>query len=176
MRIEKAEITDLPKILKLQKICFQESALRHNSIDIPPLQQTLLGLEREYETTVILKVLLNVEIVGSIRAFVNKDTCYIGRVIVHPKFQNRGIGKQLMKEIENRFSDVKRYELFTGFLDEKNLSFYKSLGYTRYKEEKQTDSLTLVYMEKCKDVDSPFSHLTNVSSSLRLQKCIQKTT
>ncbi len=36
---------------------------------------------------------------GSVRAFVKEETCYIRRLVVHPDFQNQGTGTRLMDEI-----------------------------------------------------------------------------
>jgi ribosomal protein S18 acetylase RimI-like enzyme len=151
MIIENAKHVDLSEILKLQKLCFREAAERLNAFDIPPLMQTLQQLEAEHKTFLILKASEENEIVGSIRAYVKDDTCFILRVIVSPKFQNRSIGKKLMSEMENRFKHVKRFELFTGSLDEKNLYFYQSIGYKPFKEERQSEKLTFVYLEKVMD-------------------------
>jgi ribosomal protein S18 acetylase RimI-like enzyme len=148
MIIENAKHIDLPVILKLQKLCYREAAERLDDFTIPPLMQTLSNLETEHKTSLILKALEDDEIVGSIRAFAKDGTCFIGRVIVHPKFQNRGIGKLLMNEIEKRFSHIPRFELFTGSSEEKNLYFYQSIGYLPFKEEKVSEKLTFIYLEK----------------------------
>jgi GNAT superfamily N-acetyltransferase len=69
-------------------------------------------------------------------------------VIVHPEHQNRGIGKELMKSVERRFSGCGKFSLFTGSLSKRNLYFYGSLGYEPVRKEKVNDKLTLVYLEK----------------------------
>lgn len=75
-------------------------------------------------------------------------TCYIGKLIVHPDFQNKGIGKELMNYVETYFNKAKRYELFTGNKSHRNLHFYKRLGYEKFREKIITEDLALVYMEK----------------------------
>jgi ribosomal protein S18 acetylase RimI-like enzyme len=67
--------------------------------------------------------------VGSVRGRLEGDTCHIGRLVVHPRLQRRGIGARLMREIEGRFPKARRYELFTGHLSEGNLRLYRRLGY-----------------------------------------------
>lgn len=121
--IEIATKNDLEDILKLQKLAYQENAIRYNDFSILPLTQTLEELKKESESSIILKVVEGGMIVGSVRAFEKDGSCYIGRLIVHPGYQNKGIGKKLMKAIEKCFEGV-RLELFTGYLDEKNLAFY----------------------------------------------------
>jgi ribosomal protein S18 acetylase RimI-like enzyme len=76
-------------------------------------------------------------------------TCLVGRLIVHPSFQNRSIGTMLMNEIERCFSpQSSRFELFTGHKSEKNIRFYRKLGYMEFKDAQITEGMTLVYMEK----------------------------
>ncbi len=78
-----------------------------------------------------------IQIVGSVRAYAKGDTCYISRLVVLPEYQNRSIGKALMKEIEKQFKNiVKRYELFTGSRDQRNVYLYNQLGYKPFKTEK----------------------------------------
>ncbi len=88
-------------------------------------------------------------IVGSVRAYQENDTCYIGKLVVLPEYQNEGIGKALMRAIEDQYKNiVKRYELFTGTRDPKNRRLYSQLGYKSFKTEKLNDDVSFVYMEK----------------------------
>jgi GNAT superfamily N-acetyltransferase len=148
LNIKNAELIDLPSILDLQKLCYQENAKRYNDYKIPPLIQTIEELEAEFKQSVILKAEESSIIIGSIRAYEKNGICYIGRVIVHPDRQNKGIGKKMMLEIESRFPDVLKYELFTGFKDEKNIYFYTTLGYKIFKEENHGDKMKFVFLEK----------------------------
>jgi ribosomal protein S18 acetylase RimI-like enzyme len=147
IKIEKAIITDADEILKLQLLCYQSEAELCNDYSIPPLTQTVADLQSQFDNHIILKT-GDQNIIGSARAYQKDNTCYIGRVIVHPDYQNRGIGKALMLEIENCFPAGKRYELFTGSKSAKNINFYKKLGYSIFKAEKLNDQVDLVYLEK----------------------------
>lgn len=147
-RIIDADFSDLSDILSLQKLCYSENARRYNNERITPMMQTQQEIEDEYHSYLFLKVLNDSSIIGSIRAKQRGDTCFIGRIFVHPTFQNQGIGTSLMNTIEERFSHLPRYELFTGFKDEKNIYLYKKLGYTIYKETKRHDGIIFFYMEK----------------------------
>jgi GNAT superfamily N-acetyltransferase len=90
-----------------------------------------------------------IKIVGSVRAYSKDGTCYIHRLVVLPEYQNIGIGKALMAEVEKRFKDkVTRYELFTGAQDQRNLYFYNQLGYNAFRTEKHNDEISFVYLEK----------------------------
>ncbi len=148
--ITEARFDDLPLILDLQKFCYRENMRRYNNECILPMMQTLSDIEEEFRVSacLFLKALINLRIIGSIRACRRGNACFIVRLFVHPDYQNRGIGKMLMKTIEERFPDVDRYELFTGYRDEKNIALYTKLGYRKFKEEKHDDGMIFYYMEK----------------------------
>jgi ribosomal protein S18 acetylase RimI-like enzyme len=92
IRIEKAIIIDADEILKLQLLCYQSEAELCNDYGIPPLTQTVADITSQFDNHIILKAVDQNIIIGSARAYQKDATCYIGRVIVHPDYQNRGIG------------------------------------------------------------------------------------
>ena len=148
MNIEVATTQDAQSILELQKLAYVSEAEIYNDYDIDPLTQTLDSLQGAFEKQVFFKVSVSDKIVGSVRGYVDNGTCYIGRLIVHPEFQNQGIGKQLMNKIESFFKYAERYELFTGHRSERNLYLYQKLGYSAYKTEQVNENLALVFLEK----------------------------
>jgi ribosomal protein S18 acetylase RimI-like enzyme len=148
MLIERAALSDAEEILALQKQAYRSEAEIYNDFKIPPMVQTLEGIEKDFENQYFLKALIDRRIIGSVRAYSKEGTCYIGRLIVHPDFQNRGIGTKLMNEIEGIFNTCERFELFTGDRSERNLYLYQRLGYKIFKTAKITDQTTIVYLEK----------------------------
>ncbi|MCD4844904.1 MAG: GNAT family N-acetyltransferase [Methanosarcinales archaeon] len=148
MIIKRATIDDAQETLILQKLAYQSEAEIYNDYNISPLIQTLEEMKDEFKDKYFLKAVVNGKIIGSVRAFVKEETCYIGRVIVHPDFQNQGTGTKLMDKIESLFSDVKRFELFTGHKSKPNIYLYQKVGYRIFKTEKITENLELVYLEK----------------------------
>lgn len=152
MQIKEAQIDDLHEILDLQKLCYHENAVRYNDFYIPPLMETIEELKNDFRYSIILKAVEDSHIIGSVRGNMKNDTCFIGRLVVHPQFQNKGIGRQLMSAIENQFSAVNRYELFTGFRDDKNLYIYNKMGYKEFKQVKINEDLTFIYLEKLNTV------------------------
>jgi ribosomal protein S18 acetylase RimI-like enzyme len=148
MEVEKATISDAEEILSLQKLAYQSEAEIYNDFNIPPLVQTLEEIKKDFGIQFLLKAAMDEKIIASVRAHTKEGTCYIGRLIVHPDFQNWGIGTKLMYEIEKIFSTCQRFELFTGARSERNLYLYQKLGYKIFKTAKITDQTTIVYLEK----------------------------
>ena len=145
--IQKAEYDDLSEILELQYLAYQSEADLFGSRDIPPLKQTLDEVISEYNEGIILKIQYNGAIIGSVRAKLKNETVFIGKLMVHPDFRRRGLGKKLLLEIECYFSQ-KRYELFTSSRSKDNIRLYESLGYKAFHEKKINDELIFVYLEK----------------------------
>jgi ribosomal protein S18 acetylase RimI-like enzyme len=146
--ITRAAVADAAEILALQKLAYRSEAEIYGAFDIPPLLQSESEMRADIERQVVLKAMVEGRIVGSVRAYGKDGTCHIGRVIVHPEYQNRGLGKRLMGEIEACFAAAKRFELFTGHRSERNLHLYRKLGYVAIRTEKATDALSIVFMEK----------------------------
>ena len=150
--IDRATVADAEEILSLQKLAYRSEAEIYNDFNIPPLLQTPEEIKKDFENQTFLKATLDGKIRGSVRAFIKEGTCYIGRLIVHPDFQNRGMGKELMQRIEEIFKEAQRFELFTGHRSEKNLHLYRKLGYEISKTVRANDRLNMVYLEKRKNV------------------------
>jgi len=148
MQIEKATVSEAEEILSLQKLAYRSEAEIYNDFNIPPLVQTLEEIKKDFGIQFLLKAVMDEKIIASVRAHTKEGTCYIGRLIVHPDFQNQGIGTKLMVEIEKIFSTCQRFELFTGARSERNLYLYQKLGYKIFKTAKITDQTTIVYLEK----------------------------
>ena len=150
MQIEKASVEDAQEILSLQKLAFQSEAKRHGDFQIPPLVETIDSWKATFKTHAVLKATLDEKIIGSVRVLAKDGTCHVGRLIVHPDFQNRGVGTKLLLEIECRFPSCSRLELFTGSKSVRNIHLYKKLGYKPFKTEAISDDFKLVFLEKIK--------------------------
>lgn len=148
INISLAGLDDAADILSLQKLAYQSEAHIYNDYSIPPLIQTLGEIKSQFNDHTFLKATESRKIIGSVRGYESNGTCYIGRLIVHPEKQNQGIGTILMNKIESNYNDAERFEIFTGSKSPKNIHIYHQLGYTVFKSEKLSNTLTLIYLEK----------------------------
>ncbi len=146
--ITEAAIADAQDILDLQKLAYQSEAEIYNDFSIAPLTQTLEELREDFKNKVFLKSVMHGKIVGSVRAYLEEDTCHIGRLIVHPNYQNYGLGRKLMHKIEARFPQARRFEAFTGHKSRRNIYFHQRLGYKIFKRERVSELRDRVFMEK----------------------------
>jgi ribosomal protein S18 acetylase RimI-like enzyme len=146
--IVQASPDDASEILALQKMAYQSEARLNDDWTIPPLTQTLPEIVSEFEAKVFLKAVCANKIIGSVRATFDSGTCQVGRLIVHPDYQRKGIGTLLMCGIETAFSRAERFELFTGIKSINNIRLYQRLGYREYREEDLSPNVRIVFMEK----------------------------
>jgi len=148
LEVSPAFFTDAEEVLALQKLAYQSEAELYNDFTLSPLCQTVEELKQDFSHKVFLKAVMDNKIVGSVRAYADGGGCFIGRLIVHPLYQNLGIGKKLMQGIEAHFKDAKRYEIFIGHKSKRTIFFYTKLGYKKFKTEKVTEKRERVYLEK----------------------------
>lgn len=147
-RIERARHDDAAEILALQKLAYESEARLYDDWTLPPLTQTLSSLADEIASSVCLKAMDGDRLVGSVRGREAEGLSQIGRLIVDPQFQGRGLGTMLMRRIESQFPQARAFELFTGSRSEGNLRLYERLGYRRSREKVISPAVTLVFLEK----------------------------
>lgn len=146
--IEKAQENDLQEILALQYIAYQSEARLFNSMDIPPLKQTIDEVRNEFDNGIFLKAVdESGNIIGSVRAYEKDNTVYIGKLMVQPNMQKKGLGTKLLLEMEKQYPN-KRYELFTSTKSISNIRLYEKLGYKFFRKEAVSKELEFVYLEK----------------------------
>jgi len=167
-----ADKSDAPEILALQKIAYQSEAELYGDASLPAMHQTLQELEEDFERVpdrvtalangehaagdghsqsariVFLKAVVNGKIIGSVRGFALGETAYLRRMIVHPYFRRRGIGRRLLKEIEKAFPNVQRFEAKTGHQSKRNLFQLTKGGYQVFRTEPFTPNINWVYLQK----------------------------
>jgi len=166
----RAERGDAAEILTLQKVAYQTEAELYGDDSLPALQQTLDELEKDFERhptreacalgspdarpadesdrVVFIKAVVNGKIIGSIRGYAIGDMAYLSRLMVHPYFRGRGIGRRLLQEIEQAFPQCRRFEAKTGHRSKRNHFQLGSLGYRQFKTELFTPTITWVYFQK----------------------------
>jgi ribosomal protein S18 acetylase RimI-like enzyme len=148
LAIHPASTEDAAQILALQKLAYESEARLYEDWTIPPLTQTLESLQIEIQHDTVLKVIEDRAIIGSVRATVSDNICRIGRLMVHPAHQGRGVGTALMQAIEGRFPAVSGFALFTGSRSDGNIRLYIRLGYVVTGARRISERVTLVDLSK----------------------------
>ncbi|WP_189001432.1 GNAT family N-acetyltransferase [Deinococcus roseus] len=145
---EPAQPLDAPELLALQRLCFQSESDLLGGLPIPPLMQSLESLQTDLQQQTVLVLRSGDQLIGSVRAHQQNHTCHVGRLMVHPSHQGKGLGQLLMQHIEEKFAGVQRYELFTAKVSVGNIRLYQKLGYQIFLERETPQAVCLVYLEK----------------------------
>lgn len=104
--------------------------------------------------SVVFKAMVDGTLVGSVRAHGANGVVQIGRLMVEPSAQGRGIGSALLRAIEAAFPAAAQFELFTGSRSEANVRLYERHGYRITRHQALSPNVTLVFMAKPNAPDS----------------------
>ena len=130
LELKRATLGDAAELLTLQRACWVQEAQANDTLDIPALHESLADVEVDlgrWDTWVARSA---GRLVGSARGRLDGDVWHIGRLMVAPDLQGRGIGRQLLAHIESVApAAAASYSLFTGSRSEANLRRYKRAGY-----------------------------------------------
>ena len=125
---------DAGELYTLQRACWVQEQEANPGVPIPALQESLADLQRWLATDTVLVVRSAGRLVGAVRARphtgADGDVWDIGRLMVAPDLQGRGLGRVLLERIEARAPDgTAGFELFTGSGSVRNQRMYKKAGY-----------------------------------------------
>ena len=147
-RILSALPADAEELLALQRLAYRSEAELYGDWNIPPLTQTLAELRGAFAALTILKAVEDAAIVGSVRAGLEGGVCRIGRLMVRPDRQRRGLGAALLAAIEARFPQAARFALFTGCESAGNLRLSARCGYLETARSAAGPGPELIFLEK----------------------------
>lgn len=149
--IRTAAPEDAEAVAAITRAAFTPVAAEYGMASLPPLEDTADGVREQIERDTVLVAVEDGIVVGSVRAALRDGTCEVGRLVVDPAYAGCGVGTALAREIEARFPDARRFELFTGHKSAVSLHIYEGLGYVPFRQERVSDTLELVFMEKLRD-------------------------
>ncbi|GAA2847391.1 GNAT family N-acetyltransferase [Streptosporangium fragile] len=146
--IERAEPGDAGEILTVQRAAYVGEAQLYGDPFIPPLVESADQVRMAVTATTVLVARERTRVVGAIRGRMAGTTCLVGRLVVAPDMQGRGIGGALLAALHREAADALAFDLFTGHLSEANLRLYCRHGYRETHRERMSDHLTLVHMRR----------------------------
>lgn len=148
VEIQRALADDAGEILTLQRAAYVAEAQLYGDPFIPPLVESVQQVRKAIETGVTLKAVEDGRIVGSVRGTLSGATCLVGRLVVAPDRQGRGVGTALLTALHEQVPEAAAFDLSTGHLSEGNLRLCRRLGYRETRRERMDDHLTLVHLRR----------------------------
>jgi tRNA (guanine37-N1)-methyltransferase len=125
---------DAGELLTLQRACWVQEMRANPGVEIHALGESLEELEGWLGTHTVLVLRSAGRLVGAVRASLRPtpegEVWDVGRLMVAPDLQGRGLGRQLLDRIEALAPDgAAAYVLFTGAGSVRNQRMYKKAGY-----------------------------------------------
>lgn len=132
-QIRAAAYKDIPAIADITREAFTEYAHMSPQADPEALRETEADIKRDIDTKIVLIAVRDDTPVGSVRIAVDKETetAYLSRFAVKLTAQNSGIGKSLMKMVDELMQKygVKRLSLHTDSKLAPLIRFYYGRGF-----------------------------------------------
>lgn len=130
---------DAGEILTLQRACWVQEALDNDTLDIPALHESLETVEASLDDWRYYVVRVAGRLVGAVRGrlvtHAGEAVWDIGRVMVAPDLQGRGLGRVLLEHIQAVApTEASSYVLFTGARSTDNQRMYKKAGFSLRKD------------------------------------------
>ena len=122
---------DAGELLTLQRACWLKEAIANDSVTgIPALHETLDDVVAWLADWTTFVVRSHGRLVGAARGRLEGDAWDIGRIMVAPDLQGRGLGRLLLEHIQAVApATATSYVLFTGAGSADNLRMYKKAGF-----------------------------------------------
>ncbi len=121
---------DAGELFTLQRACWLQEQQDNPGVEIPALHETLEDLRGWIARDTVLVARSAGRLVGAVRADLHERTWEIGRLMVAPDLQGRGLGRVLLQRVEAAAPpEATAYALFTGAGSLRNQKLYKKAGY-----------------------------------------------
>ncbi|MGN6131524.1 MAG: tRNA (guanosine(37)-N1)-methyltransferase TrmD [Nocardioidaceae bacterium] len=122
---------DAGELWTLQRACWLSEARANGTLDIPPLTESLDDVRASLSSWRTYAARADGRLVAAVRARgADAATWEIGRLMVAPDLQGRGLGRALLAFAESLASpEATGYSLVTGSASAANLRWYKRAGY-----------------------------------------------
>ncbi|MEV8631532.1 GNAT family N-acetyltransferase [Streptosporangium sp. NPDC051023] len=146
--IERAKPGDAGEILTVQRAAYVSEAQLYGDPFIPPLVESVEQVGKVVRAGVVLVAREGERVVGAVRGRMSGATCLVGRLVVAPDLQGRGIGGALLAALHDEMVSALAFDLFTGHQSEGNLRLYRRYGYRETHRERMSDHLTLIHMRR----------------------------
>ncbi|GAA5128935.1 hypothetical protein GCM10023339_57480 [Alloalcanivorax gelatiniphagus] len=131
--VRPAVLADAGELYTLQRACWLQELEANPGVEIPALRESLDDVRRGLGewTVMVAREPSSGRLVGAVRGRVDSHGEWdIGRVMVAPDLQGRGLGRALLELVEGLApAGIETFVLFTGAGSTDNIRMYKKAGF-----------------------------------------------
>ncbi len=144
---------DAGELFTLQRACWLQEAIANDSVSgIPALHESLDDVVAWIESWTTFVVRSSGRLVGAARGRLEgppgDQAWSLGRIMVAPDLQGRGLGRQLLEHIQNVAPPAATsYVLFTGHQSQGNIAMYRKAGF-RLRPDLEAPPLAVVLTKR----------------------------
>jgi len=121
---------DAGELLTLQRACWVQEQRANPDLEIDAHTESLADVRAWIGDGTVLVARAGGRLVGAVRGRMHHGTWDVGRLMVAPDLQGRGLGRELLSRIEELApAEVTELELFTGAGSLRNQRMYRKAGY-----------------------------------------------
>lgn len=145
---------DAGEVLTLQRAAFASEAIAHGDPALPPLVQDVDDLIAEVVDPAVIGLgarTSSSRLVASVRARVEGPTAHLGRLVVVPDLQGRGLGTRMLAALDQHLPpEVTDLRIFTGEHNAAGLGLYGRLGFVEDRREPTGRGYDLVHLHRAR--------------------------
>jgi tRNA (guanine37-N1)-methyltransferase len=128
--VRAAEPGDAGELLTLQRACWAPERPANPQLELDALTETLDDVRRRLGERLVLVARSGSRLVGAVAADRRGTDWHVGRLMVAPDLQGRGLGRALLRRIEEAAPDgVTQFRLSTGTGSTRSLRILRKAGY-----------------------------------------------
>src|SRR5688572_4128151 len=121
--------SDVGELLTVQRACWVQEALANRTLAIPALHESfddVLASLGSWDTYIVRQ---DGRLVGSVRGRLNDGEYEVGRLMVVPDLQGRGLGRRLLEHLLRLVPATTPCVLTTGAQSTDNQRMYRAAGF-----------------------------------------------
>ena len=152
--LRKVNPHDVSALQYIEQKAFHEDIIRYGDRPDCPANESLESLSYKVQTYDYYGIYENDKLIGGadIRTSPDFTKCRLARIYLDPRYQDIGIGKKAMLELELLYKGVTHWSLDTPHQNVRNQHFYESIGYVHQYTKAIDEVLKLFEYEKIMDV------------------------
>ncbi|MED3562037.1 GNAT family N-acetyltransferase [Bacillus xiapuensis] len=148
-KIVSSKYEEANELFRIQKEAFHSEIIKYKDYHSSPATESWNNFVFRMLTTSHFSIYVNDKLAGGICIVKQADNHnYLYRIFLGSEYQNDGLGSKILRQLEYRYPEVKKWSLDTPKDNQRNRHFYEKLGYKKTGEQIINKYLTLIDYEK----------------------------